>query len=82
MHICTCYVCIANSPNCDHSAGGYSARDAMAASILNMIVMPMALPAQINSSHAQMNVSWKQSRYMILEVRSNRKLVPIFFLLL
>jgi len=50
MHICTCYVCIANSPNCDHSAGGYSARDAMAASILNMIVMPMALPAQINSS--------------------------------
>jgi len=62
MHICTCYVCIANSPNCDHSAGGYSARDAMAASILNMIVMPMALPAQINSSrlngqHAHMNVS-------------------------
>ena len=62
MHICTCYVCIANSPNCYHSAGGYSARDAMAASILNMIVMPMALPAQINSSrlngqHAHMNVS-------------------------
>ena len=57
MHICTCYVCIANSPNCDHSTGGYSARDAMAASILNMIVMPMALPAQINLSHAHMNVS-------------------------
>ena len=37
MHICTCYVCIANSPNCDHSAGGYSAKDAMVASILNMI---------------------------------------------
>ena len=72
MHICTCYVCIANSPNCYHSAGGYSARDAMAASIPNMLVMPMALPAQINSSR----LNGQQ------EVRSNRKLVPIFFLLL